>query len=660
MPKSASSSTTKGKSAAPSGAREETEREGEWRALNHTQRRRVVGAESCVSFHPVVGHPLYPRLTVLRFLPTHGEDRVLLVRDPTSVELLKHDLRSALHWQSLLFFSTDQDIRDAIFELMSDHRKAMAWSWLDDEIWRSPAWPTMMGVSPWRPNRVVELFRKSVRELLEEVGAEDSPESAPTFDQLEVMFAEIVRAVEAKEVWDEKTGAMFPQRAVFVPPSFFGARPRSVAEREAEERKEREEVARQLEDELVEEGVLEGPARADVPAATPGPTAGGAEGPTRADASVETPGSTAGGEVMEEEELGGAGGGVDQKVERGEKRAAARRERRHRRAEERQKEREAAQREEQKKKEEEEEVRAERLLAAARKRYERDQERIRRKAAEGKKKREEEAAAAAAVKGSQEGEEKRRRVEGGRPGEGKPKRTPWWVEKEVKEAEKEAKKLKEAADRAQLLASQKRAALEGAGSSVPSEPGPSGTAGVGGRGGPSGGVAASVAPRGGRGPRGIVRGRGAGPGFSTRGSFRQPTTQRMPHSTPRQAFPASIHPPSRMHAPSFQQPPTPLAPPAAPASLDSSMLSLLASMTSTLGEWARQNPAALSSLSGAPSPVVAAPSSAPLPAASPSAPAPVRYLAADYRVGEGSVGQVTDVLGPAQGWSDAAAPAPRR
>ena len=88
------------------------------------------------------------------------------------------------------------------------------------------------------------------------------------------------------------------------------------------------------------------------------------------------------------------------------------------------------------------------------------------------------------------------------------------------------------------------------------------------------------------------------------------------------------------------------------------MLSLLSSMASSLGEWARQNPAALSSLSGggAPSPVA----SLPAPAASPPGPAPVRYLAADYRVAEQGVTQVTDVMGPARGWSDPAAPPPRR
>ena len=88
------------------------------------------------------------------------------------------------------------------------------------------------------------------------------------------------------------------------------------------------------------------------------------------------------------------------------------------------------------------------------------------------------------------------------------------------------------------------------------------------------------------------------------------------------------------------------------------MLSLLSSMASSLGEWARQNPAALSSLSGggAPSPVA----SVSAPAASPPGPAPVRYLAADYRVAEQNVTQVTDVLGPAQGWQDPAAPPPRR
>ena len=146
---------------APAAMVEEEEWRNEWRSLSSAQRRRVVGTEACVSFHPVVGHPLYPRMAVVRFLPSADVDRVNLVRDPTSVELLQHDLRSALHWQSLLFYSADPDIKEAVFDLMSNHNKAMAWSWFDDDVWKNPVWPTMMGVSPWRPNRIVELFRKS-------------------------------------------------------------------------------------------------------------------------------------------------------------------------------------------------------------------------------------------------------------------------------------------------------------------------------------------------------------------------------------------------------------------------------------------------------------------------------------------------------------------
>ena len=227
-------------------------------------------------------------------------------------------------------------------------------------------------------------------------------------------------------------------------------------------------------------------------------------------------------------------------------------------------------------------------------------------------------------------------------------------------ADREARRLKEAADRAQEVADVKRKALDApvAGSSGPSAPGPSGVARAGGvRGGPRGGFSV-VAPRGGRGSRGAGWGRGAGPNLSTRGSFaRQPSTSHWPHSTPRPSIASSFHAPPRMHAPVAQQPPAPFAPPPAPASLDSSMLSLLSSMASSLGEWARQNPAALSSLSGggAPSPIV--PASAPV--ASPPGPAPVRYLAADYRVADGSVAQWTDVAGPARGQEDPAAPPPR-
>ena len=318
MPKqSSSASSAKGKGAAPEEAAQEAEWKGEWRSLTFAQKRRVVGAEACVSFHPVVGHPLYPRMAVVRFLPSADSDRVILVRDPASVELLRHDLRSALHWQSLLFFSTDPDIRDAVHDLMTTHRKAMAWSWFDDDVWKAPAWPTMMDVSPWRPNRIIELFRKNVRELLAEVGADDNPEAAPPFDSLEVMFSDIVRAVEATEVWDEATGAMFPQRTVFVPPSFFGARVKTSSERVREEKEERAEVARKLEDELVEDGVLEGPVRADAPVATPEPTTGGVameEDPARADVPAATPGPTAGGEggggVGKEDEAGGRAEGT--------------------------------------------------------------------------------------------------------------------------------------------------------------------------------------------------------------------------------------------------------------------------------------------------------------------------------------------------------------
>ena len=119
MPKvSSTSPSEQGKGAAPTVAYDEEEWRGEWRSLNSAQRRRVVGTEACVSFHPVVGHPLYPRMAVVRFLPSADVDRVNLVRDPTSVELLQHDLRSALHWQSLLFYSTDPDIKEAVFDLM--------------------------------------------------------------------------------------------------------------------------------------------------------------------------------------------------------------------------------------------------------------------------------------------------------------------------------------------------------------------------------------------------------------------------------------------------------------------------------------------------------------------------------------------------------------
>ena len=244
------------------------------------------------------------------------------------------------------------------------------------------------------------------------------------------------------------------------------------------------------------------------------------------------------------------------------------------------------------------------------------------------------------------------------PGAGRPVRTPWWKVKEARVADREARRLKEAADRAQEVADEKRKALDApvAGSSGPSAPGPSGVARAGGvRGGPRGGFSV-VAPRGGRGSRGASWGRGAGPNISTRGSFvRQPSTFHRPHSTPRPSFAPTFHPPPRVHAPVPQQSvaPLPLAP--APASLDTSMLSLLTSLTSSLGEWAHQNPAALSG-GGAPSPVA----SVPAPAASPPGPAPVRYLAADYRVADGSVAQVTDVMGPAQGWNDPVAPPPRR
>ena len=140
------------------------------------------------------------------------------------------------------------------------------------------------------------------------------------------LFSDIVRMVEGSEVWDEATGAMFPQRTVFVPPSFFGARAKSFSEREREEKEERAGVARRLEDELVEDGVLEAPIRAEVPAVAPGPTADGEKmevTPARADVLAATPGPTAGGEEGEEDASA-----------RRMKRSVARKERRARRAEE--------------------------------------------------------------------------------------------------------------------------------------------------------------------------------------------------------------------------------------------------------------------------------------------------------------------------------------
>ena len=251
---------SKGKGAAPAGAsRAEADPRDEWRSLTLSQRRRVCGALACVSFHPVVGHPLYPRMAVVRILPTADVDRSLLVRDASSLELLRVDLRSAFHWQSLLFYSIDPSIKEAVHALMSEHDKATAWSWFDDDAWRNPSWPVMMGESPWRPNRIIELFRKNVRELLLECGADFDPDSAPAFDLLEDMFSSVVRLVESSEVWDEATGALFPQRAVFVPPSFFGARAMPAEEREERRIEELAEEVRQLEQEiLAEESAVEG------------------------------------------------------------------------------------------------------------------------------------------------------------------------------------------------------------------------------------------------------------------------------------------------------------------------------------------------------------------------------------------------------------------
>ena len=103
MPKqSASASSAKGKGAAPEEAAQEAEWKGEWRSLTFAQKRRVVGAEACVSFHPVVGHPLYPRMAIVRFLPSADSDRVNLVRDPTSVELLQYDHNNYLHKSDII------------------------------------------------------------------------------------------------------------------------------------------------------------------------------------------------------------------------------------------------------------------------------------------------------------------------------------------------------------------------------------------------------------------------------------------------------------------------------------------------------------------------------------------------------------------------------
>ena len=174
--------------------------------------------------------------------------------------------------------------------------------------------------------------------------------------------------------------------------------------------------------------------------------------------------------------------------------------------------------------------------------------------------------------GSQGVEEKRRKVEEERPSGGKPARAPWWRVREVKDADRVAKRLKEEADRAQKVAEEKRKALVSVpvpGSSGPSAPGPSGASCAGsGRGGPRGRGASVAAPRGGRGFRGAGRGRGAGPSFPQRGSFRQPTTfPRVPHSTPRHSISPICYPQPRMHAPVPQQPLLTSAPPPAPASL---------------------------------------------------------------------------------------------
>ena len=104
--------------------------------------------------------------------------------------------------------------------------------------------------------------------------------------------------------------------------------------------------------------------------------------------------------------------------------------------------------------------------------------------AEERKKKEEEERTAGDVKRTQE-------VEEARPSQGKPRRAPWGRVKEVKEAEREAQRLKEAADRAQTTVLEKRAALHegGKGSSAPSASGSSGVTRAGGSCGGPGGVA---------------------------------------------------------------------------------------------------------------------------------------------------------------------------
>ena len=337
-----------------------------------------------------------------------------------------------------------------------------------------------MGESPWRPNRVIELFRKNVRELLLECGAEDDPESAPTFDLLEDMFSSVKRLVESAEVWDEASGALYPRRAVYVPPSFFGARALQPEEREERRIAELAEEVRVLEEEIrAEESAVEGPGGVEASASPPAPPADGAE---RAEGAS-----------------GGAGGELGEVGGRRKKRSAAQRERRRRAAEEKQKALEEAEREALRLKEEEEEARAVLRLAAARKRFDKEENKRKRKAEERNRlKEEEEKKKREELAARKEEEEKRKAEEGRRPGK---KWAPWWAVKEAKKAEREVKRLEEEVGKARKLAAEKRQSLGGLpapGSSDPPAPGPSGVVGVGhGRGGPWGSASAVVAPRGG-------------------------------------------------------------------------------------------------------------------------------------------------------------------
>ena len=193
----------------------------EWRGLQPGGASLAVRRCACISFH-WMEHPLFPRLHVARIVSPSGDDEHAIIEDAGSASSLRKGMGCRLSWRSPMFFSRDAEVLRAVKGWMRKPGHIFAWSLFDDEAMLPPSWPTMEGVSPWRPSVVVEAFRGELACGLLDGAPEDWGVEA-----MEAMLDK--HELEELGKMEQAECRTSSGVAVFCPASWWGARPKPAA-----------------------------------------------------------------------------------------------------------------------------------------------------------------------------------------------------------------------------------------------------------------------------------------------------------------------------------------------------------------------------------------------------------------------------------------------